>query len=300
MFNKEYWESTFRSWAAPPGKTETQKRDNAVKVIRNAVASSETLKGHTTSVFAQGSYRNGTNVKSESDVDICVCCYDTMFYDIPDGKRLEDYGFSSEQATYEYSQFRQDVEDALVEYLGRTAVKRGNKAFDLHENTYRVDADVVPCFDYWRCSGSSYKHRGTAFIPDGAFRKVVNWPDQNEKNVTEKNRLTAKRYKKLVRILKSLRDELDTKGYQIPKGSSFLIECLVWNVPENRFGHAEYVQDVRDTLAHIFNKTLKAESCQDWVETNRLEYLLRGGQAWTLKEAHNLINSFWEYIGFEE
>src|SRR2546426_7366713 len=44
---------------------------------------------------------------------------------------------------YTYDQYKRDVEEALVNYFGRSAVVGRNKAFDVHENTYRVDADVV-------------------------------------------------------------------------------------------------------------------------------------------------------------
>lgn len=37
------WESTFASWAKPPGKTEQQRCENAEKAIRNAIAASSKL-----------------------------------------------------------------------------------------------------------------------------------------------------------------------------------------------------------------------------------------------------------------
>jgi len=40
----------------------------------------------------------------------------------------------------------------LVDRFGRAVVKRGNRAFNIRENTYRVEADVVPLFEfrqYW-------------------------------------------------------------------------------------------------------------------------------------------------------
>ena len=39
------------------------------------------------------------------------------------------------------------------------------------------------------------------------------------------------------------------------KTPSFLIECLVWNVPNEGFGHDTLRADVRYTLAHLCNET---------------------------------------------
>ena len=49
---------------------------------------------------------------------------------------------------YSYAQFKNDVQTALEDKFGTDGVTRGDKAFDVHANTYRVDADVVPAFAY--------------------------------------------------------------------------------------------------------------------------------------------------------
>lgn len=67
------WESDLRSWGKPPGTTEEQRCANAVSAVRNAINKSVSLRGHSILVFAQGSYRNGTSVRRDSDVDVCVC-----------------------------------------------------------------------------------------------------------------------------------------------------------------------------------------------------------------------------------
>jgi len=66
------WEAVFGAWSQGPGKTESDKAENAETAIRKAIKASEPLKNLDITVFAQGSYRNRTNVRQESDVDICV------------------------------------------------------------------------------------------------------------------------------------------------------------------------------------------------------------------------------------
>src|SRR2546422_11622236 len=75
------WESTFAGWAKPPSETEKEKSENAERMGRKAVQESSTLSARGIRVFPQGSYRNSTNVRQDSDVDIGVCCVDLVHPD---------------------------------------------------------------------------------------------------------------------------------------------------------------------------------------------------------------------------
>ena len=284
------WEATFKNWAQPPGKTEQAKCNNAVQVIRNAIDKSPNLNQRSTTVFPQGSYRNRTNVRTESDVDICVLCTDTFFYKLPDGVEPDDFGIIP--SSYSYFDYKNDVEDALVTYLGWEAVTRGNKAFDVHENTYRVDADVVACFEYRRYRRNGNYTKGVAFNTDQK-RRIVNWPEQNYENGVTKNNATGRRFKALVRILKQLRNEMaDTTP-------SYLIESLVWNVHNIGFGNETYTADVRYALAHLWDNTRSFDNCKEWGEINELKYLFRDSQPWTREQANTFLYDAWNYVGFE-
>ena len=150
------WESDFGFWAQPPSRTEEQRSDNAIKGIRSAVNGSSKLNQRKIKVFTQGSYRNRVNVRQDSDVDLGVMIYDSFFEEYPEGKTRADFG--NIVGDYPYSQFKDELEEALVDRFGRASVKRGNKAFNIRENTYHVEADVVPLFEfrqYW--PGGSYR-----------------------------------------------------------------------------------------------------------------------------------------------
>ena len=292
------WESTFKAWAKPPGQTEQTKCENAERAARKAIEASPALNNRDITVFAQGSYRNRTNVRADSDVDICVLCRDSFFFKVPEGTTPEDFDIHT-PADYPYPQYKRDIEQALVSFLGRGAVTRGKKAINVHENTYRVDADAVACFEYRRYRSDGRNLVGTAFLPEDGGR-IVNWPEQNYENGVAKNEATGRRFKALVRILKHLRNEMAETSYKEAKHiPSFLIECLVWNVPNDGFGHDTYTADVQWTLAHLFNQTRKFEDCKEWGEINELKYLFRTSQPWTLEQANTFLWAAWNYIGFE-
>ena len=291
------WESTFRSWGQAPSQTERDKCENAEQAVRKAIAASSALAARSINVFAQGSYANRTNVRQDSDVDICVLCRDVFYYDLPAGVLRETYGITP--ANYEYAQFKNEVWAALTDYFGYSAVIRGNKAFDVHANSYRVDADVVPTFEYlWYTSASAY-HEGTKFLPDNGGQ-VINWPSQNYDNGVSKNQRTGERFKAIVRIMKRLRNEMNEAAVGAAKPiPSFLNECLVWNVPNEGFGHDTYKEDVRYVIAHLWNNTRTVESCGEWGEINELKYLFRSGQPWTREQTNTFLQAAWTYVGLE-
>src|ERR1700686_124149 len=110
------WESVFGIWAAAPSATEQTKCENAERAIRKAIDDSGKLSSKNIEVFAQGSYANRTNVRQDSDVDICVLCNDTFFpnYAMSEGLSNAVFGFSDTQ--YRYADFKNDLEAALKSY----------------------------------------------------------------------------------------------------------------------------------------------------------------------------------------
>ena len=292
------WEEKFKRWAVPPGKTEEERCSNAEKAIRNAINASDKLNHRNTRIFTHGSYRNNTNVRADSDVDIGILCFDTFFYDLPEGYTHESFGITP--ASYHYEQYKKEVEEALVSHFGSGAVSRGNKAFDVHETSYHVESDIAAFFEHRRYSTDGKYTSGVELRPDNGGR-VINWPDQHYQNGVEKNKATSRSYKFLVRILKSLCNEMSEQNIQQAKDvCGFLIECMVWNVPNSNFSHSDWIDDVRACLAHLFNNTKEEEKCKDWGEVSDLKYLFRGGQKWTRQQAFLFIDKAWDHIGFSD
>lgn len=292
------WEEKFRDWSKPAGATEEQRCENAIKAVRNALAASQKLKGRGYQVFLQGSYRNNTNVSGESDVDIGVVCSDTFFYTLPQGGDAPSFGITP--ATYHYAQFKNEVGEALVAHFGQPAVTRGNKAFDVRETSYHVEADVAPFFEHRRYANASHFEEGVELTPDnGVPPRVINWPEHHYQNGVAKNQATGGRFKALVRVLKSVRNEmLGAKIATAEPATGFLIECLVWNVPNSEFGHAQYQDDLRAILTFLWNATNSDDDCKTWGEVSELKYLFGPHQKWTRAQANAFLLSAWHFVGF--
>lgn len=308
------WKAVFETWTKPASDTEAGKQANAERMIRDAVSEHDTLRGRNIKVIAQGSYRNNTNVRAESDVDICVCCMVPFFYDYTSA----DYTMQESNvvaAAYTFREFKNDVEAALVQKFGRAGVFRGTKAFDAHANTYRVGADVVATFAHRRYQkkvydflrGGSYIYpytepEGTQFLPDGGGNPIVNWPEQHYTNGVAKNKATGFRFKSAVRALKNMKYEIEEFGNPAQKKAakeapSYLIECLVYNV-QNLAGDS-YYDTVRNVITVAYNATKTDETCKRWLEANEMKWLFRPTQPWTREQAHAFLLEAWRYAEFK-
>ena len=290
------WEAQFREWAKPPGKTEQDRCDNADSAIRNAVRASDKLRARSILVFAHGSYRNNTNVRKDSDVDIGILCTDTFFYDpLPEGLTQQTLGFLD--ATYPYDQYKNEIEEALVNHFGRSAVKRGNKAFDVHETSYHVEADVAAFFEHRRYNTNGTYLKGVELRTDKENRRVINWPEQHYENGVSKNKETGTRFKSMVRVLKALSNEMTGGGVKAGDIPGFLIECSVYNVPNDHFQHYSYTDDVKAVLVFLYENTNTDDTCSKWVEVSGLKWLFRPTQKWTREQVNSFTYAACNYDG---
>lgn len=299
------WEQKFTAWAQPPSKTEAERCENALRAIRAAISKSEKLKSRSLKVFVQGSYRNNVNVKQDSDIDVGVMCHDYFLTQYPPGKSDADFGNTN--VDYTFRQFKDELEQALVEYFGRKAVTRGNKAFDLHETSYHVEADIAPFFEFRHYAESGFFVCGVALLPDSGSR-IENFPERlldtwprinlHYENGVAKNDATGRAFKSVVRILKSLRNEMDEMGIAAAKPiPGFLLECLAWNTPDSRFTGSTWDKIVQAVLSFLWSSMKMDDDCAKWCEVNDIKFLFHPAQKWTRVQAYDFIDAAWSYVG---
>ncbi len=276
-------------------------------MVGDAIRQYSPLNSRNVKVISQGSYRNNTNVRQESDVDICVCCMVSFFADYSFAD-YADAAVGNVNSDYPYSQFKADVQAALALKFGNIGIRRGDKAFDVHANSYRVDADVVPAFAYrlylkkqLNVFTNTYlmpyvQPEGTKFITDSG-RVVINWPEQHYANGVEKNRNTGGRFKQIVRAVKRLKFYLmEQKVFDADPACSYFIECLMYNVPDATFGGDSYKDNVKSALLTCFSATQTDEACSKWLEVNGMKYLFHPSQPWTRQQAYNFVLTAWHYV----
>lgn len=287
------WESFFSSWASPPSQTEIDERDRTEKQIRNALQAWPAVARRNFRVYVKGSYRSGTNVRRGSDLDLAVELRGAshsgesfILQKLFEAEHLSDSELLLSPAPPEYGEairsFKDDCQNALVAAFGVQNVERHNKCITVSEKSTTLPADVVPCLTHRRYDSRTAQHDGIEIRPDHGD-PIVNWPRQDYDNGVSKNERTHRRYKRVVRGLKALENLMAEAGN--PETASWLIECLVYNVPDAEFGSPSDYANALSVLRWL-NQALSATVGQGtWHEVNELKYLFSASQAWTLPEA---------------
>lgn len=301
--DKAGWEAAFSRWAVGPATTEATKCDNAERMVREAIRDYTPLAGRNIKVFAQGSYRNRTNVRGDSDVDVCVLCTDTFFgnYEfLPPGTTFATLGFS--EAYYQFPDLKRDIEAALVARFGDD-VTPGSKAFDIHGNSYRPSADVVPAFEgrlyYPNAYGPPTYRSGIVLRCNSSDRIIYNWPQQHYDNGVSRHTATKKQFKKKARILKNLSNEMAADGFESAmKMPSFLLESLVYNCDDFTLTQSTHFDAMKYVLLMNWDDTRTDEKAKKLLEVNGIKFLFHETQSWEREDVNQFLFDALVHVGY--
>ena len=209
-------------------------------------------------VYLQGSYKNDTNIRSDSDVDV-VAQLNSTFYSnlLEEQKRL--LGLSP--ASYRWSDFRVDAIRALKNYYGQSFITEGNKSLKVKANNGRLPADIVVCAQYREYKSiNNYDYvKGMCFWSRNDNRQIINYPKVHYDNGVSKHQNSNEWYKPSVRLFKNSRGYIS--GDLTP---SYFLECMLYNVPNSKFG-----TNYQNTFCNVVN----------WLnETNLDDFVCQNGQ----------------------
>ena len=151
-------------------------------------------------VFLQGSYKNDTNLRQDSDVDVVVRLEAKLRPQVTEleGRQLEQH--PEHKLAYErWKSFRTQVLKALRATYHADVETPGRKSLKLTKGMIPAKADIVVTL---RCG------IGLAFyLPDG-HRWVVSYPEQHHAKGLRKERGADSRYKRTIRMFKAARNYL--------------------------------------------------------------------------------------------
>jgi hypothetical protein len=286
-----------RRWAKPASETEEKRISNAVKMIKEAIQNYDNLKNKNIEIFVQGSYANNTNVRTKSDVDVCVMLKDTFYREYPDGYTKEYYGFSI--GTNSFDDFRKDVINALKNKYGKENIKPGNKSIKMESTSYRVEADAVPAFQYrnYKIINSTNKNKFVEGIKFYSSTKdeVINYPKEHIENGKTKNTDTQRRYKRTARIFKRIRHQMIQDGIPVKKCiSSFLIESLLFNVDNYQF---TYDEPWNNKIKYIV-KYLQDNNKLNYTEVSEKLDLFDDSRKWDIDRVDNFLKQMYKFLGY--
>lgn len=316
--NRSEWEDRFLHWQRPASETEEQKIETASSRVRQALANSSFLKSRNWSIVPQGSYHNNTNVRTDSDVDLCVCLDDIYHFDsAPHNYPMQELGLVPLDFTF--GSYKEHIAQCMRDEFGAGAVTVGGKAVHLNkDHATHISVDVVPAYTYRRYGARQtvlgdppVLQTGVAICTsEGEWR--TNFPRQHYLNGCAKTENTGRRYKRVVRILKRIRNHIRDNSFanqDIKRASgsaaSFLIESLVYNCPDHVFGNNVIYDDVVAVLKYLDSsfggtglaQTMLGLGCYGFKEVNGIKDLFRQDQAWTVQDAHAFVLGARLYMG---
>jgi len=233
----------------------------AHKSIRTALEATDSpIYGRTCEIFLQGSYKNSTNIRADSDVDVVVQSNEVFYKDLsrlPADQRAaqeRSYGTGGHDA----KDWRADVEDALRKKFGTALRPGGGKAIYVVTGPDNMTADVLPAvlfknYTYFQSTNNERYDEGLEFV-DAAGKYTVNYPKLHIKNGEVKNSAlrTNGHYKPSVRMFKNSRNCAIDRGLLLDSAApSYFVECLLFNVPD-----ACFTARASDTYVAVVNHLL--------------------------------------------
>lgn len=234
-------------------------------------------------VYLQGSYKNSTNIRGNSDVDIIVelsSVFHSNKKDLPPAQ-LAEFNSYYEAGKYTLEAFKKVVLTELENQYGRENVTEGNKSIKVKGTNGRLDADVTCCAQYreyrsfTRSSPDNYK-RGITFWHKNNGTQIRNFPHNHYNNGVTKNQDSGSNYKSTVRIIKNIKARLiELQRITEDLAPSYYIECLLYNVPSRNFNQT-YYQDVIGIVLDYLAAQSDSGKLPDLICQNECRYLFRG------------------------
>lgn len=278
-------ESQLQTWSNQ-GATVSAQQTHAS--IRNALSNYQWISGVRYDTYLQGSYRNSTNIRGDSDVDLVVELTSVFYSNLMESEKTQ-LGMTS--AGYTWSAFRQDVIAALSKYYGSQYVDMsGSKSIKLLPSSGRLKADVVVAASYKHYENMKLVAEGMTFwtVPGG--QQICNFPKRHYDNGAVKNsdQQTRGWYKPTVRIFKNARNRINTDLLFPKQFPSYFVECLLYNVPSSKFG-VNFQSTFISSLNWLITELSDVDS-QRFVCQNEMSYLFGNSNVqWNVDDARDYV-----------
>jgi hypothetical protein len=291
------WEAWLGTAARPASKSEEEERASLTARIKTAIAASGEIPS-SVRVYGKGSYENNTNVRRDADVDIAVEWteqFKVLTWGDTEGMTAEQLGYMPVDHIISGAEFRAQIERALIAAFGSIVDTSGDKAIDVEGVTANLDADVVPCIQMRRYDAPNVYHVGHRLFP-----KSGGWTDnysaQHLENGRAKNIATGGRYKDMVRAVKRLEAEMVEDGTLAREYPGYMVECLAYSVPNERFGAAALLDDLNQVFNFLWEGLRDPNVYGAWVEVNGLRFLFYDGSPHSEQVAFSFIDAAWRRV----
>ncbi len=297
-------EEQLKKWWSAPSQTEMIKikhtKDLIEKKLKEFLPIDEikrvnNLGSFNYEVYLQWSYKNSTNIRFDSDVDIVIQLNSVFGYNINNltNNEVELYKKSYASSNYNFKNFKNDIFKALQNAFGHFDVEYKNKCIKIKGNTNRVNADIVPAFQY-RVYKKFYSISDYDYIEwiklynTETNEVIINFPKAHYENCKKKNKDTKGNFKSMVRIFKNLKKELVGNSIISKKTApSYFIENLIYNCTTQCF-YGIYQEQVLKILKFLLD-AIKENRINNFYCANEQDNLF-DNHTWNLKDATTFMS----------
>lgn len=303
------WNARFQHWERPASVTEEGTIERAERNVRLALADNHWLNDEGVVIRPQGSYHNNTNVRVEADIDLRAV-HPAAKVDYHENvvqsaaRSILNYGGARLTEDQAFSRMRSELFADLGRKFGYLNIDLGKKALRIKGITgSRAEVDVVPAVNYHFVRWNSALNRYIVFDGVAIYstdgRWTINFPEQHYANGVAKNGRTSRRFKRIVRIFKRLRADMETRGLLLIDVPSFLVECLVYAVEDEYFlVESDDAYDRVLRVARRMKALLASEAtAARLTEVNEIKFLFHVNQPWRRETATAFVSAVLTHLG---
>jgi predicted nucleotidyltransferase len=294
-------ENQLSTWSNQGATKTSQLTYNSIKTCVDNISWNSDIKYK---IYLQGSYKNYTNIRANSDIDVVVE-FSSVFYSNRNElttEESEDFNETYDDGKYSLNDFRVALIESLNEYYDKKNIDIGDKAIRIDGFNGRLDADIVCCVTYrnyqsFKKTKTTDYIEGITFFDSESNDQIINFPNKHYKNGATKNSNSNTNFKSTVRIIKNIKSKL-IESNQITKEEcpSYYIECLSYNVPDKAFKETNYASIVFNVLK-FWEDSIKNDNLENFVCQNEIIDLFGpSDQQWSTINAKKFINrsiTFW-------
>ena len=286
-------EQQLETWA---NHVQLNKNVETYKKVKSIFQGATFNDSHNFEIYLQGSIANNTNIRADGDIDIVLQFNNVFCSNAKEKLTNDDYiKFSGKYPDSAYTQ--KDLRNDIKSRLGQNHIdyKEKTKCFKLYlKGEHWQDVDLIPCFQYRNYNYSDEYQEGIKILTS-KNETIINYPKLHKENGEQKNQ-AAGNYKKVVRIFKNIKKRLvDEWSFDEKLATSYFIECLLYNVPDEKFNGNNFTSILCNCINWITEnnfQNIQNLKCQNGITD------LFGGEntQWNLENCKKFINQVIEYI----
>lgn len=301
-------EEQLARWANAPSPTEMKRiqktKDDIIEAVvknfpRERVKTEHKFLAFKLDPYLQGSYRNSTNIRFDSDVDVVVQLNTVFEADTSQltADELVRYAIDHRKTSYAFTAFKKDVYESLQQAFG-DAVQLDDKCLRIAATDSRAKADVVPAFQYrlykrYLSLANQSFVEGLCFWNAATGEMIINFPKKHLENCESKNVDTSGKFKDMVRIFKNLKAILAEKGLLDPQTApSYFIENYLYNCSSPCFD-GNYSECIIKTIQFLFDAHSSGR-VNGFICANEQDSLF-GGKQWNAVNAQSFLLKLADY-----